>query len=141
MGKNAVLIITIPDKLPSLNEYVKACRANAHAGNKMSREAHYLCRLGMLRHHGKTLNRVHITFKWFEKNKRRDKDNVAFAKKFILDALQEEKIIKNDGWHEIEGFTDEFYISKENPHVEVILKEMKEGMRNEETVRKMRKNL
>lgn len=107
----------------------------------MSREAHYLCRLGMLRHRGTTLNRVHITFKWFEKDKRRDKDNVAFAKKFILDALQEEKIIKNDGWHEIEGFTDEFYISKENPHVEVILKEMKEGMRNEETVRKMRKNL
>ena len=49
---------TIYWTLPSLNEYVRACRANFRAGNKMSRDAHYLCRLGMTKLAGKKIDKA-----------------------------------------------------------------------------------
>ena len=107
--------------MPSLNEYVRACRANVHAGNTMSRSAHYLCRLGMAKLNGRRIDRAYILFRWIEKDKRRDKDNISFAKKFILDALQEADILRNDGWGEIIGFSDTFAVDKANPRVEVYL--------------------
>jgi len=54
------------------------------------------------------LPRCHVTFIWIESNKRRDPDNVAFAKKFILDAAQKAGLIENDGHKQIAGFTDRF---------------------------------
>ncbi|WP_049917244.1 hypothetical protein [uncultured Megasphaera sp.] len=87
----------------------------------MSRDAHYLCRLGMTKLAGKKIDKAYIKFHWVEKNKRRDKDNIAFAKKFILDALQEMGILQNDGWSEILGFSDTFDVDKDNPRIEVSL--------------------
>ena len=55
---------------------------------------------------------VHVTFVWLEPNHRRDKDNVAFAKKFILDALQKKGVLPNDNNKWISGFTDEFIYGK-----------------------------
>ena len=118
--------IIIPGTLPSLNEYVRACRGSAHTGNRMSRDAHYLCKLGMLKYHGQHIGRARMTFIWVEKNRRRDKDNVAFGKKFILDSLQEMEVLSNDGWKEIVSFEDRFEVDKKNPHVEVIVEEVKE---------------
>lgn len=69
---------------------------------------------------------VKISYVWYEPNKKRDKDNIAFAKKFIQDALVELGVLKNDGWANIVGFTDEFKISKDNPRVEVTIKELGE---------------
>ena len=60
-------------------------------------------------------------FRWYEPNRRRDKDNIAMAKKFILDSLQEMNVLENDGWTQIMGFIDEFYIDAMNPRVEVLL--------------------
>lgn len=120
---------TVPGTLPSLNEYVRACRANVHAGNKMSRDAHYLCRLGMAKLNGRKIDKAYILFRWIEKDRRRDKDNIAFAKKFILDALQEAGILRNDGWGEILGFSDTFAVDKACPRVEVYLLTGQEGQR------------
>lgn len=71
---------------------------------------------------GTKIEKGTIEFSWYEKNKRRDKDNVAFAKKFILDAMQEMGILENDGWQQVIGFSDYFFIDKENPRVEVVIK-------------------
>ena len=60
--------------------------------------------------------------------------NVCFAKKFILDALQEMKILKNDGWAEVAGFEDRFYVDKRNPRVEVEIYE--EGNEEDEAEQK-----
>ena len=87
----------------------------------MSRDAHYLCRLGMTKLAGKKIDKAYIKFHWVEKKTRRDKDNIAFAKKFILDALQEMGILQNDGWSEILGFSDTFDVDKDNPRIEVSL--------------------
>ena len=57
---------------------------------------------------------IHITFTWIEANKKRDLDNVAFAKKFILDAMVKYKKLKDDNRKFVTGFTDKFMYSKEN---------------------------
>ena len=55
--------------------------------------------------------------------RRRDKDNIAFAKKFIQDALVKEKVLKNDGWAQIESWTDAFAVEAQHPRVEVEINE------------------
>ena len=111
-------------RLPGLNEYVDICRQNRFQAANFKKEIEEDCLIFIkagLR--GKTFTQVGITFTWFEKDKRRDKDNIAFAKKFILDAMQKGKIIVNDGWSQIKYFKDEFEIDKSNPRVEVIIEE------------------
>ena len=106
--------INIVGKLPSLNEYVEACRRNAHCGARLkcNVEAGIIPQLAKLK---KIEKPVHITFIWHEINKRRDKDNVAAAKKFILDAMQKSGKLINDNNNYITGFTDLFeYGAKEN---------------------------
>lgn len=51
-------------------------------------------------------------------------DNIAFAKKFILDALVKKGVLKDDGWKWVKGFTDEFFVDKKNPRVEVEMEEV-----------------
>ena len=99
--------IKIVGKLPSLNEYIEACRRNPHCGAKMkaNTEAAIIPQLAKL---PKIDKPVHITFIWQEANKRRDKDNVAAGKKFILDALQKAGKLINDNNDYIAGFTDRF---------------------------------
>ena len=67
---------------------------------------------------------VAMRYLWVEKNKRRDKDNIAFAKKFIQDALVKEKVLENDGWTQIERWTDAFTVDAQCPRVEVELEEV-----------------
>ena len=99
--------IKIVGKLPSLNEYIEACRRNPHCGAKMkaNTEAAIIPQLAKL---PKIEKPVHIIFIWHEANKRRDKDNVAAGKKFILDALQKAGKLINDNNDYIAGFTDRF---------------------------------
>ena len=70
--------------------------------------------------------KVHISYKWIEANQKRDLDNIAFAKKFIQDALVQMGTLKNDGWKNIAGFDDSFDIDKENPRIIVTIEELEE---------------
>lgn len=57
-------------------------------------------------------------FRWYEQNRRRDKDNVsAFGRKVILDGLVQAGILPNDNWNYVEGFRDEFYVDADRPRV------------------------
>ena len=58
---------------------------------------------------------------------RRDKDNIAFAKKFIQDSLVHAGVLQNDGWKHIEHFTDDFAVDPKNPRVEVVIEEFEGG--------------
>lgn len=65
-----------------------------------------------------------MRYKWFEKNRRRDLDNVSsFGRKVIQDALVQAHTLKNDGWNEITGFSDEFFVDAHNPRIEVEIEE------------------
>lgn len=110
-------------RLPSLNEYVQAERSNRFAGAKMKKDytemIYWTIREQKLE---AKLKPCRITFKWYEENKKRDLDNITgFGHKVILDGLVKAGILYNDTQEWVKGFTDEFYISKSNPHIEVII--------------------
>lgn len=100
-------VIEIPMKLPSLNDYIRACRGNRYGANniKQSIEAEIGAYIAPLPTFKKP---VKISFLWVEETKRRDYDNVAFAKKFILDSLQKNGKLPNDNRKWVKGFTDDF---------------------------------
>ena len=99
--------IHIPFKLPSLNEYTAACRGNRFVGAKMKKDIEVSLYPFLLRKpHFE--NPVKVSFEWHEANKRRDLDNVAFAKKFILDAMVACGILTNDSPKYVVALEDTF---------------------------------
>ena len=65
-----------------------------------------------------------MQYSWYEKNKKRDLDNISsFGRKVIQDALVASKVLINDGWNNIKGFSDEFYVDAKNPRIEVLIEE------------------
>jgi len=66
---------------------------------------------------------VFIHYRWIEPNARRDKDNIAFAKKFIHDSLVKAGTLAGDGRAHIIGFSDAFEIDKQNPRINILISE------------------
>lgn len=102
---------TVKAKLPSLNDYVAACRANKYQGAKFKQEVEmvigWAIRQAVCKGELKLTDKpIVLHFEWHEKTRRRDADNIASAKKFILDALQKQKIIPNDSRKYVKGFHD-----------------------------------
>lgn len=99
--------LEIPYKFPSFNEYTNACRQSAYAGASMKRRVQndigfYINTLP------KFEKPVVINFTWIEGNKKRDLDNICFAKKFILDALVECGKMTDDNRKIVTAFRDDF---------------------------------
>jgi Holliday junction resolvase RusA-like endonuclease len=117
------LKFTIPGRLPGLNDYINAERSNRYIAAKMKKQAEQII-LWSLGKKIKFSNPVFIHYLWVEKDRRRDKDNICFAKKFIQDALVKAKVLKNDGWNEIADFKDGFDVDKDNPRIEVTITEV-----------------
>lgn len=98
----------IPFRLPTLNEYTDKCRGNRYGGAGLKKSVERNIQQVLSSKDFYISSPVHIEFIWHEPNRRRDKDNVAFAKKFILDALQKSGRLPNDNNRYISGFTDNF---------------------------------
>lgn len=118
----------IEDKLPSLNDYINACRTNQYKGAKFKKDVESLISTYILVAKAKktiapTDKPIVVHFEWHEKTKRRDPDNVASAKKFILDAMQTSGIIPNDNRKYVKGFTDKI-IDDIKDYVMVTLEEI-----------------
>ena len=64
-------------------------------------------------------------FTWYLKNKRKDKDNVAFAKKYIFDGMVDAGLIENDGWKQVGNWKEKFNVDKEFERVEIKVSEIK----------------
>lgn len=111
--------------MPGLNEYVNAERTNKYLAAKLKAQVEatlVLVAKSQLRG-VRITGPVSIHYRWIEPNARRDKDNVAFAKKFIQDSLVKAGILAGDGWSHIEGFSDAFEIDKLNPRVSITITE------------------
>ena len=117
------------DRLPSLNEYIRAERSGWQAANNMKHNGESTVIYGIRRAHLKRIKGpVRIRYVFFEKDRRRDKDNIAgIAHKFVQDALVKSGILENDSWNYVTGFSDEFQIDKKNPRIEVELIEVNDG--------------
>ena len=118
--------ITINSRLPGLNEYVHECRKNPYSGAQMKRISQEICEWSIKRQcKDKFIKPVRIRYTFYEKDRRRDKSNVAaFGVKVIEDALVNLQILKDDGWKYIEGYSLDFGIDKARPRIEVEISEV-----------------
>ena len=120
------LQLIIRGKMPSLNEYISKINGNRYIGNSFKRKLQDdICRQILMQTIGfdkpfKKQVDFHITY--FEKNKKRDKDNIASSKKFLLDSLVESGILQNDGWKWVGDFQEDFEIADDYA-VRIIMKE------------------
>lgn len=118
--------LTIYGHLPGLNDYIYAERTNKHIASNMKKKDMEVvmwyakaCLKGW-----KASGRVRMHYTWYERNQRRDMDNVSsYGRKVIQDALVEGGYLANDGWKDIAGFTDDFAVDKTNPRIEVEIEE------------------
>lgn len=112
-------------ELTDLNTYIKAMNSHRLAGNSIKQSetnrVHWEAKKAHTPPVEKSEYPVHISYKWYSKDRRIDIDNVAFAKKFINDGLVQAGIIENDSRKFIQGFDDDFDIDRENPRVEVTI--------------------
>lgn len=119
---------TIPHELLDLNKFINSQRANRFGGAKIKKDQTNLCTMYVKRaiSNGLVIKDypLLLTFNWYVKDRRKDPDNVAFSKKFILDGMQEAGLIENDGYRQIYGFEDTFQVDRKNPRVEVEIRSM-----------------
>lgn len=120
-------LLVIHGRLCSLNEYIAAERSNKYKAAKMKHENESIVMIAIKQQlkNVKIEKPVYMEYTWVEKNKRRDLDNISsFGRKVIQDALVNAAVLKNDGWKQIVGFSDRFEVDRENPRVEVIIREV-----------------
>ena len=116
-------IIVIPGRFPSLNQHDYENRRNRFKGASMKKEAtdmaYWVCKKYKVKEPYSYIDT--ITFTWYRRDKSTDKDNISFAKKYILDGMVKAGILKDDGWDNIGDFKDKFLIDGEE-RVEIELK-------------------
>ena len=120
-------LLTIPGKLPGLNDYIAAERTNRHTGAKMKAYNGNIVSVAIRQcFRGVRIEKpVYMEYTWYEPNKRRDLDNISsFGRKVIQDALVQCGVINDDGWKYVVGFSDRFDVDKRNPRIEVLIREV-----------------
>ena len=114
-------------RLPDLNDYIAACRTHPQAGAKMKKTAQTTCEFWIKMIHksygdARFEKPVWITYRFYDKNRRRDKSNVAaFAIKVIEDALVTQGVLIDDGWKYIDGIEESFAVDSDHPRISVLI--------------------
>ena len=121
----------IPGRLDGLNEYTAECRKLAKGGGACKRRNEAKVKRAIEAAHLKPMKTpviVHIT--WVEGLKQgatrfvpRDKDNIRFAAKFVLDALVSEGVIEDDGWRHVADIADSYRLNRNAPRIIIRLEE------------------
>lgn len=121
--------LTIPGRMPGLNEFIAACNSAYGEGHRMKQE-HMHAAMWQIKAQlrgVKFTKPVFLLFTFYERDRRRDKDNVAgFAHKAIQDALVQCKTIQDDGWDYVTGHLDLFKVDRNKPRIEVQFIEQEE---------------
>lgn len=116
---------TIYGRLDGLNTVIDANRRNKYSGAKIKAQNDEICRSYI----PKTLRGIQlsypviVTIDWYEKDRRRDLDNIYSGKKFILDALVECGVLQGDGQKWVTGLVDRIHTDRKNPRIEVSIME------------------
>lgn len=119
-----ISILKIEGELCDLNTYINKERSNKFSAAQIKKNMTEKCIKACQTLPKNYYKKIYLTFTWVCNNKKKDPDNIAFAKKFILDGLVRAKIIPNDGWNNIIGFKDEFFCEPtEKPKVMITIEE------------------
>lgn len=126
-GQRLKTKIIIQGELTDLNKFINSQRANRFGGAALKKKNTQKCAVAFKPIAGKKLKLpINLKIDWYCKDKRKDKDNIRFGIKFIQDGMIEAGVLKNDGWGEISGYQDRFYVDKENPRIEIEIIEAEE---------------
>lgn len=107
-----------------MNEYISACKHAWYVGEGFKKK--HVRRISMWIIYCKIpvfTRPVRVTFRWFERNRQRDRDNIRSGEKFIMDALRDRLRIKNDTQKWVLDSIHEIGVDKSNPRIEVIIEE------------------
>lgn len=119
--------LIVKGRLDNLNDYITACRTNQYKGAKLKASNEHKVLASIYEQFGRLRIKkpVKMRYRWYEKNKRRDLDNISsFGRKVIQDALVQAHTLENDGWKNIIQFSDEFFVDANNPRIEVDIEEV-----------------
>lgn len=123
----------IQGELPNLNTEIEAAKQRGRTGRvghiyaAHKKQWTSYVRMSLVRQFsmqgGNTIeDNCGFIIKWYVKNKKKDPDNIEFGIKYILDGLQQLKVIPNDGFCNTSlGKIHKVYIDKEKPRVEVYI--------------------
>lgn len=120
------LTITINSELLDLNAYIRLERSPRKgyliAASRKRELTEAVAWEAKAESKGRELNGpCSFVFRWYAPNRRKDPDNIAFARKFIMDGIVDAGILPNDTWRYVKGFQDQFYVDKEHPRVEITI--------------------
>lgn len=120
------LKITIKGEMPDMNTYINALSKHRLQGAEIKRVATDSVTWETKKYATRKLPPpYHITFNWYCKDRKKDKDNISsMGRKVILDGLQKSGVIPQDSWNIVDGFSDFFFLDKANPRIEVIIKSL-----------------
>lgn len=114
--------LVIKGKLPSLNEFIAHINKDKFIGNSYKRKIEHDIQMQILaqireqniEHLLPLKNIADFKFTYVEKNRKRDKDNIASCKKFLFDAMVARGVINNDGWKWVGRFEEDFLLGEEH---------------------------
>ena len=121
---SADLPFKFPARLPGMNEMIEA-RGNIYASRGSKRRSAYTglkekytnAVADELRSQGCVPGEPHktiaLSIRWYEKNRRRDPDNISASKKFLLDGMVLAGVIENDGFKNIVSIKERFCVSED----------------------------
>lgn len=114
--------LLIEGELTALNEFINAERRNRYIAAKIKKDETGYCQ-DVAEKSDLKLQETDfpcaLIITWYVKNKRKDADNIAFAKKFILDGLVEAGVLPNDNRKYVQGFIDIVKEDKEHQRIEI----------------------
>lgn len=114
--------LVIEGELTALNEFINAERRNRYIAAKIKKGETGYCQDVAEKSELKLQETdfpCALIITWYVKNKRKDADNIAFAKKFILDGLVEAGVLPNDNRKYVQGFMDIVKEDKERQRIEI----------------------
>lgn len=121
------MTLTIPGRLPGLNEIIAAAKSHyaKYSTEKKERteEVAWLAKQARL----PRFEKAYLVITWYEPNSRRDPDNVMAGQKFILDGLVQAGVLPGDSQKYIQGIYHRFRVDKQNPRVEVEIRGVKDS--------------
>lgn len=95
--------------MPGWNDLLRLKGSRSiHPYNSTKRKWHAIVATAAIAARVRSVERAVFSFEWREKSARRNPDNLTAGVKFILDALVEIGILRNDGWGEVAGLVHQF---------------------------------
>lgn len=115
--------VIVPGEFPTFNKVLNLSKGHWSHYHKKKKNLTSLVK-GIIGNPSFTHERVRAHFKWYRKTNRADPDNIAFAKKYVIDGIVKSGLLAEDRWDNIIKLEDEFGIDKEQPRVEVRITEV-----------------